>query len=99
MLDEADGDHWEYRRFPAISRHLDSLVWRSSGIPYIAPEVQLLYKAGRMNPKNEQDFEACLPLLREHQRTWLALAIRLAHPGHPWTERLTFGGSSSGGVG
>jgi hypothetical protein len=90
MLDEADGDHWEYRRFPAVSRALTSIIWRRDGIPYLVPEVQMLYKAGRLNPKNDADFEACLPLLSEHQRTWLALSLRIAHPGHPWTSRLTF---------
>jgi hypothetical protein len=98
MLDEADGDYWEYRRFAAITRRLESLVWRHSGTPYLVPEVQLLYKAGQLNPKNEQDFEACLPLFKEHQRTWLALALRLAHPGHPWIGRLTLGHSTAGGA-
>jgi hypothetical protein len=88
MLDEADGDQWEYRRNPAISKPLSSLIREYDGIPYLAVEVQLLYKAAHLNPKNELDFEACLPLLDDFQRTWLALTLRIAHPGHPWTERL-----------
>ncbi|WP_374208167.1 MULTISPECIES: hypothetical protein [Streptomyces] len=39
-----------------------------SGIPYLAPEVQLFYKAKATRDKDETDFEAVLPLLEEGQR-------------------------------
>ena len=89
MLDEADGDKWVYRRNSGIVLSLSELVWRGyGGVPYLVPEVQLLYKASRQSPVNESDFEACLPLLEEEQRTWLGVALLIAHPGHPWIERL-----------
>jgi Aminoglycoside-2''-adenylyltransferase len=88
MLDESDGDDWVYRRNPAVSRPLSTLIWRKTGIPYLVTEVQLLYKAAHMSPKNEADFDACLPKLSENQRVWLALTLSIAHPGHPWIPRL-----------
>ena len=87
-LEEADDDHWEFRWMPAVSRPLTSIVWRQEGVPYLAPEVQLLYEAGKRSPQSEADFADCLAHLSEYQRTSLALMLRIAHPGHPWIERL-----------
>jgi hypothetical protein len=88
MLDESDDDDWVYRRMPAVRRPLSTLTWTLDGVPYLAPEVQLLYKSGTMSPANAADFEVCLPRLSSEQRRWLDTALALAHPGHPWRERL-----------
>jgi hypothetical protein len=88
MLDDAEGDEWLYRRMPSVRRSLDSLVWRRDGVPYLIPEVQLLYKSAQRSPKAESDFNACLPHLEGSQRSWLGNALAIAHPGHPWREVL-----------
>jgi hypothetical protein len=88
MLEEAENDEWLFRRMPSVRRDLDSLVWYSEGVPYLVPEVQLLYKAGHRSPKNEADFDECLPSLDVDQRRWLSRALAIAHPGHPWIRRL-----------
>lgn len=90
MIDESEGDCWRPRRCPAISLSLDELGFRlSSGTPVLKPELQLFYKAKGRRPKDEQDFERCLPRLGPHQRQWLANAIALAHgPDTPWLARL-----------
>jgi hypothetical protein len=92
MLDEAEGNDWIYRRNPAVRRPLESLIVRRGGEPFLAVEVQLLYKApGAVTvPKNRQDFEACLPHLDQIQRAWLASALQAAHPGHTWLGPLRF---------
>jgi hypothetical protein len=87
MLDEAEGEEWLYRRMPSVRRSLDSLVWRREGIPYLSPEVQL-YKGAQRSPKAEADFNACLQHLDGSQRSWLANALAIAHPGHPWRDVL-----------
>ena len=89
MLNESDAGDWVFRREPRIRRTLDSCVWRQEGIPYFAPEVQLLFKAKAPRPKDEADFEAALPLLDATQRTWLLHALNLAEPASPWRSRLT----------
>jgi hypothetical protein len=94
MLDSADCNEWEYRRNPAVTRSLDSLRWLKDGVPYLVVEVQLLYKANYLSPKNEADFDLCLPKLDADQRRWLRDALRLAYPGHPWTSRLDAGAES-----
>jgi hypothetical protein len=88
MLDEAEGDEWLYRRMPSVRRSLKSLVWHHDGVPYLSPEVQLLYKGAQRSPKAEADFNACLPHLDGSQRSWLARALATAHPGHPWRDVL-----------
>jgi Aminoglycoside-2''-adenylyltransferase len=91
MLDDAEGDEWLYRRMPSVRRSLDSLVWRRDGVPYLIPEVQLLYKGAQRSPKAESDFNACLPHLEGSRRSWLANALAIAHPGHPWRDVLLTG--------
>ncbi len=62
-------------------------------IPYLVPEIQLLYKAPGMRPKDLADFEGVLPTLSVPARVWLGRALTIAHPEHTWLDRL---GSSAG---
>jgi len=41
-------------------------------------------KAGR----DQEDFEGMLPRLTDDERAWLADALAVAHPDHPWRARL-----------
>jgi len=91
VLDTHDADTWVYRRDPRVRRPLHDLVWQEDGVPYLVPEVQLLFKSKTLRTKDEQDFEASLPALDDGQRDWLRAALELAHPGHPWLERLSGG--------
>ncbi|MCX2971691.1 MULTISPECIES: nucleotidyltransferase domain-containing protein [Streptomyces] len=89
MLDEAEGTQWVSRRTPEIRLPIDRLGrTNETGIPYLAPEVQLFYKAKATRDKDETDFEAVLPLLDTPARAWLANAIKVIAPGHPWLRRL-----------
>ncbi|MFJ6573317.1 nucleotidyltransferase domain-containing protein [Streptomyces sp. NPDC091292] len=91
MLDESDGDEWVSRRCEGVRRGVSGLGVRSAdGVPYLAPEVQLYYKAEAPRPKDELDFAAVLPLLDPVQRNWLADALGEAYgAGHPWRPRLS----------
>jgi hypothetical protein len=60
----------------------------SDGLPYVAPAVQLLWKAKDTRPKDEHDFETVAPLLTADERGWLADAIARSHPESPWPARL-----------
>lgn len=89
MLDEADGDDWVSRRDPRIRRPLTELGRvNGNGIPYVAPEIQLFYKAKGARPKDEEDFAAALPVLRPEERQWLREAMRLVYGEHAWLDRL-----------
>jgi hypothetical protein len=88
VLNPAEEDDWVYRRDSRVRRPLGELVWHAGGIPYLAAEVQLLFKAKTVRAKDERDFEDALPLLDAAQRGWLRRALEVAHPGHAWLARL-----------
>ncbi len=87
LADVADSE-WRYRRDARIHRPPVACLFSRGGVQYLGPEVQLLHKAPGRRPKDEADFEACLPLLDGAARAWLTEALRIAHPGHPWIARL-----------
>ena len=88
LLTESDGDDWVFRREPAIRRPIHELIrFTEHGLPYLRPEIQLLYKAKGERPKDELDYAAVAPLLDAEPRRWLRAALARAHPGHPWLER------------
>jgi hypothetical protein len=90
MLDESAGEEWVSRRDRRLRRPLDELTRLSpAGIPYLAPEIQLCYKAESPRAKDEIDFTAALPLLSGEQRRWLANAITISIGTHPWLDRLS----------
>jgi hypothetical protein len=83
------GDTWVCRRDGRLQRPFAEVIQRTAeGIPYGAPEVVLLYKAKHTRDKDEADFAAVRPLLSPEQRAWLAEALALVHPGHPWLAHL-----------
>ena len=89
MREPWDGATWIFRRDPRIRLKAASLRSRTAdGIPYLQPEVVLLFKAKAVHPKDEMDFAAVLPHLESSRRLWLRDALTLVHPEHPWLESL-----------
>jgi len=91
MLDitigEGSAECWVYRRDPSIQLPWDSAVLLSAeGIPYLAPELQLLFKSKNPRPKDDVDAAEVIPSLDTHQREFLS---RLVGPDHPWQRRLS----------
>ena len=91
MLDEAENEHWIYRRHRQIRRPLNIAIRRSAlGIPYLAPEIQLLYKSHRMRQQDQADFAHIVPKLDRRSRQWLRDGLQLIEPSHPWLPTLAF---------
>jgi len=91
MLLDTIGDSWVFRRDPTITGPLDAIGRvTSSGLPFLAPEIQLLYKAKTsVLEKNEADFQAACPQLAPDARDWLRRCLVRCFPGgHPWIDRL-----------
>lgn len=90
MLDESRAGDWVSRRDQRIRLPVTSLgSVTADGIPYLSPEVQLLYKARKPRPKDEIDFAVILPILSQSQRQWLSDALMLAYGAdHAWLARL-----------
>ena len=86
-------DVWRYRREPLILRSKEKMSLVSkSGIPYLAPELALLFKSkntsNRKRTKDQPDFEKVLPHLEPERRAWLYWALMAAAPDHPWIKQL-----------
>lgn len=93
MLTDLSGGLWHYRRDPAITRPLaEARRVGPHGLPYLAPEIVLLFKAGSAGreprSKDQSDFERVLPMLDTAARAWLRGALERTRPGHGWVEAL-----------
>ncbi len=91
LEDSCDGE-WLFRRDASIALPLERFgAVSTEGIPIIAPEIALLYKAATRAPeeRNAQDFDAAAPALDAGARAWLRGAVGALYPGHAWLPRLT----------
>lgn len=72
---------WVYRRDPSLRLLWDDAVLHTDdGIPYLAPELQLLFKAKHNRPKDTMDAERVVPKLDGHQRAFLVARLPVDHP-------------------
>ena len=89
MLDPSTPEAWVCRRNVTITRPMSSAIRRTGdGIPYLAPELQLLMKAKRCEAKDEADFANAVGILDGDARAWLRSALERIHPGHRWLDEL-----------
>jgi hypothetical protein len=80
---------WVCRRDESIRLPYERVVTRTDdGIPYVRPEIALLFKAKHVRPKDDADFAVIEPRLDDRSRMWLADTIERVHPGHDWVGRL-----------
>ena len=92
FLESVVDDEWVFRRDGRIRRPLrDVTTVTESGLPVVVPEVQLLYMAKSDDAKNQLDFTNACTHLDQASATWLAHALAVAHPSHPWREHLPDG--------
>jgi hypothetical protein len=89
VLEESEGNEWVYRRDPRIRLPMSSVsAGSNSGLPILAPEIELLYKSKATRPKDAHDFAVVAPRLSREARMWLREALAAVAPGHPWIEEL-----------
>ncbi|ARU62823.1 hypothetical protein CBW65_18975 [Tumebacillus avium] len=90
LLTDREGDIIPFRRNTAISMPRSQFERvDAAGLPYVAPEWQLLYKAKEGRAKDEEDFQVHVPMLTEDGRVWLLRALSTHLPGHPWILKLS----------
>jgi hypothetical protein len=84
-----DGATWICRRDETIRLPYSEVInYAANGIPYLAPELVLLFKARHARPKDQADFDTTIPYLTPAQRATLAELLARAHPGHRWLASL-----------
>jgi hypothetical protein len=94
VLDTAIGDgtaeEWVYRRDPSIRRPwAEAVLTTPHDVPYLAPELQLLFKSEVRNlrPKDDLDAEEVVPRLSPARREALAGLLPADHPWQAITAR------------
>jgi hypothetical protein len=89
LLHEIEQAVWSFRYCREVRRPANRIGGQTpSGIPYLQPEIDLLYKAVRLRQVDEQDFKRVLPHLTTEQRAQLAGDIVHFSPEHPWLALL-----------
>jgi hypothetical protein len=91
LLNEGDDYEWRFRKNLAITRPMSLVRLRSpDGVPFLAPEIVLLYKAASSSRRMEDDadFQVTRDSLGGEQWQWLRAALEMHYPGHPWLEEM-----------
>ena len=90
MREPGGGDTWIWRRDERIRRPYAEVVLRTAdGIPFMRPELALLFKARDPREKDDADFSRAAPLLPPDDRTWLAETVAgLYGETHRWLDTL-----------
>lgn len=72
-----------------IKRESGKTIMHRNGVPYLAPEIVLLYKAAQPDRnENRIDFESAYPHMNDEQKAWLMQSIKKLYPeGHKWMEK------------
>lgn len=79
-----------YARNKKVTRAIEKAVLYNGSIPYLAPELVLLYKSTDIKREGyQQDFELARQKMSPEGKTWLREALEICYPGnHPWKADL-----------
>jgi RimJ/RimL family protein N-acetyltransferase len=88
LLTPSEGGQWICRRDEALRLPLERVRAFAGGIPFLKPEIVLLFKAKRVEEKDQRDFENVSPQLGAEARQWLAESLARLYPEHEWLSQL-----------
>ena len=94
------GQHrWVCRRDASLRLPYAEVIRRDqAGVPYLRPDLVLLFKAKAVRPKDQEDFDRTVPDLSVDERTRLAEWVAKVHGmEHPWVAALRPGREGTGG--
>ncbi len=78
-----DDERWIYRRDPRIRFPWPEAVLRTAnGIPYLAPDLQLLFKAKNPRARDNVDAQVVIPELDKTRSDRLRWMLPSRHPWH-----------------
>jgi len=79
-------DYFVFDKNLEIKREMSKAILFNNGIPYLAPEIVLLYKSSRSENEDYQyDFEQTYLHMNDEQKMWFSQSIDVLFPnGHIW---------------
>ncbi|MER1993153.1 MAG: hypothetical protein ABS897_03935 [Eubacteriales bacterium] len=88
LFNDRNADAFEYARNREITLDMKKAVLSRDGIPYLAPELCLLYKSTDTERDGyQQDFELAYAKMDASRREWFRNALKTAFPeGHKWLD-------------
>jgi len=89
LLTPSEKGMWICRREETIRLPLGKIFQKTKeGIPFLVPEIVLLFKAKYAEEKDQSDFDKTIPYLSNAAKEWLHKSLELIHPGHRWLKAL-----------
>ena len=89
LLNESNKEYWIFRRDNRIKRPLEKIFKKTQGgIPYLSPEIALLYKSKNLRDKDNIDFKNSHELLDQEANEWLKNSLITLYGSHKWIENL-----------
>jgi hypothetical protein len=92
MLIDTNQESWVYGREKSIYSPIkDIMAMTEEGIPYLKPEIQLLYKGGssEIRVKDHNDFLTVFPSLTSRAKKWLKASLKRQFPeSHIWVDYI-----------
>ena len=89
LINKTDENEWVFFNDDRVRRPLTEIGFvGQDDIPYLNPEIVLLYKAKNRRDKDEYDFTLAAPRLSKQARSWLAVSVGIVHPDHSWPSHL-----------
>jgi hypothetical protein len=89
LLNKTIDDDWVFKRNDSVRIPISTLgEVTPDGIPYLKPEVVLLFKAKSNRDKDQIDFDNVISRLNTEALTWLRSALSTTHPNHSWLNKL-----------
>jgi hypothetical protein len=89
LLTDRAGDQVVFRKDASITMSLKRFAnVDPNGIPYVAPEWQMLYKAKEGREKDQFDFDTHAPRFDEEAKQWFRVALQKFLRASPWLAEL-----------
>ncbi len=89
QLNAREEGYFVYRSNPSIRLELDKAFYTYEGLPFLAPEIVLLYKSKYLSADNQNDFDLVVSKMNDAQKIWLKEALILEYGNdHPWVALL-----------
>jgi hypothetical protein len=84
-----DGETWICRHDETIRLPYREIIRDTpDGIPYLTPELVLLFKAKHARAKDQADFDQTVPRMTAAQRARLGELLECVYPAHQWLAKL-----------